>query len=426
MALYGTLAIFVKELRSLIRDPHTIVHSVLIPLFLYPALLWCVIQGLAYVGEIAERQVSRVRVLESAEGTRVTQVLADDERFDVLGVGDVSAVSDEESATLAHQEFIHDIADAWILARPAAAGDSGGVKKPEFVLLWTSARDASLRAKERLVRILNDYDREELARYARDVGAKESFIVPITSSDRDLSTGTERGNYLASLILPLLMLIMIAIGALYPALDVSVGERERGSLETTLIAPVGRTATVVGKYLAVVSFSLLAFLLNFVSMALTLLHLGALLRTTEIGISLSSFLIIFCAALLLSGFFSAIMMLLAFQARTFKEGQSYVMSVYILAAVPALLMSQPDIEFGVRMAWIPVVNVAFLFRQALNGALVSEVTLVTLGSTFVYTSAVIALSVWCLRGTQLIADSADAPRSGWIDRWFQRRKGASR
>ena len=48
------------------------------------------------------------------------------------------------------------------------------------------------------------------------------------------------------------MLVMWSLaGALYPAIDLCAGEKERGTMETLLISPANRVEIVAGKFLAV-------------------------------------------------------------------------------------------------------------------------------------------------------------------------------
>ena len=67
-------------------------------------------------------------------------------------------------------------------------------------------------------------------------------------------------------------------GALYPAVDLCAGEKERGTMETLLISPASREEIVWGKFLTIWLFSATTALLNLLSMAITTWGLGAARR----------------------------------------------------------------------------------------------------------------------------------------------------
>ena len=88
----------------------------------------------------------------------------------------------------------------------------------------------------------------------------------------NLAPATRIGGYLLSKALPLMILLMVLLGAFYPAIDVTAGERERGTLETVLAAPIPRLDLLLGKVLAVTALASASGLLNLASMSLTLVQ----------------------------------------------------------------------------------------------------------------------------------------------------------
>ena len=62
---------------------------------------------------------------------------------------------------------------------------------------------------------------------------------------------------------------MSLLGGFYPAIDLTAGEKERGTMQTLLCAPVSPVEIVAGKYLAVWVTSLIAALANVVSLGTT-------------------------------------------------------------------------------------------------------------------------------------------------------------
>ena len=84
------------------------------------------------------------------------------------------------------------------------------------------------------------------------------------------------GNMIGGLI-PYLFIILCFTGAMYPAMDLTAGEKERGTMETILCSPVARTDLVLGKFLVVLTASLTAALISMISMGLTFVVGGILM-----------------------------------------------------------------------------------------------------------------------------------------------------
>jgi len=121
---------------------------------------------------------------------------------------------------------------------------------------------------------------------------------------------------------------MVLLGAFYPAIDVTAGERERGTLETVLCSPIQRFDLMLGKVLAVATLAALTGVLNLASMAITLMQILRLAAQNVVvdipwGHALLSSLVIFPASLL----FAAAFVALGATARTFKEAQTLLLPV---------------------------------------------------------------------------------------------------
>ena len=52
--------LYLRELRSALRERNIVINSILLPIFLYPLLLWLVYTGISFVGGQTEGFTSRV------------------------------------------------------------------------------------------------------------------------------------------------------------------------------------------------------------------------------------------------------------------------------------------------------------------------------------------------------------------------------
>ncbi len=382
------------------RDRHIVIYSVALPAFLYPALFIGLLQLATYVRGVEERRVSSVSVGGG--------VAADALRRFVEGRDKESEVDDQPRMKLtsppegvidehrARELISHGngppASDAVVVVRRADSSVPLETDAPIDVdVYYSEARGSSTKARDRVEGALDDWRHDRLLQTARELGEAESFLEPLTVESVSLSTPEELANYAVGLILPLMMIMMTAVGAFYPALDSTVGEKERGSLETTLLAPVHRSVIVHGKYLAVMTAALFSFGVNFLSMTVTVTHLSVQFPVESFHLTLWAFVVILSAAVLLAAFLSAVMMLLAFLARSFKEGQSYVTPIYLLLIVPIAVTTDPDLGLSPGLAVVPLVNSTLLFRDSLGGTFDPLCVALTLTSSAVY--ALLALWV---------------------------------
>ena len=180
------------------------------------------------------------------------------------------------------------------------------------------------------------------------------------------------GQFILGLIAPMFLIIMLAVGGLYPAIDSTAGERENSTWETLMTVASDRSNILISKYLSVATLSFAAGMLNLAAMTLSMKAvltplLGEDVSGLTMSIPLTSVPVIIVGAAMMALFIAAGMMILASFARTFKEGQSMIGPFYIRMILPLMFLQVPDIEFTPRLAAIPVVNVALMFREAIAG-----------------------------------------------------------
>jgi sodium transport system permease protein len=428
-------SVYLKELRSLMRDRHVLLYSVALPAFLYPVLILGVLEVVLFVRGVEERHVSRVEVGAAEEARALSEFLrrraaeGDLEKAEKIKV----APGTPPAETAALRERLLDRAaeiDAIVLAREGGADSSPGAPEPLLTpitaeIYYTRVRGSSTKARERLESLLADWRQERLENAAERLGEDPSFLETVAVEDRSHSTPEEMASRVAGLLLPLLMLLTTALGAYYPALDATVGEKERGTLETTLLAPVSRFTQVAGKYLAVTTCALASFTLNFGSLSFTLYHLSGQLSVDMEGfrLGLRAIVLIVAGAIFLAALLSALMMLLAFLARSFKEGQTYVTPIYLLTVAPVLVTTSPEIHLSPGLALVPLVNTALLFRDSLEGHFDLLCIALALGSS----AASAGLALWAaarVLARETIATGDDVPLSRALAQIFRRRRRA--
>ena len=160
---------------------------------------------------------------------------------------------------------------------------------------------------------------------------------------------------------PFILVLWSLAGALYPAVDLCAGEKERGTMETLLISPASREEIVYGKFLTIWVFSAATALLNLVSMGLTVWTLSSRLPNNAFSPT-----VLFWSVLLvlpLSAFFSAVCLAVGAYARSSKEGQYYLMPLFLLTLPLIFLTLAPGVDLNPLYSMVPVTGVALLLQR---------------------------------------------------------------
>jgi sodium transport system permease protein len=377
-----------KELRETLRDRRTLAVMVLFPLVIYPLVSLVTAQVLAARVARVEAHVARVAVSGppalAAElrrrlaGPEVVLTSAAD-RGD-LGANRVDAIAE------------------------VAPGPPG---KPHPVRLYfDETREESTTARDRVA--------EALAAPAPGANCAPAFSVAAAG----IAPRAQVSGYLLSKILPLVVVVMVMLGAFHPAIDITAGERERSTLETTLTAPIDRAALMAGKVLAVATLASLTGFLNLASMSLTVLEGTRLVANgpkTAIPIpwlhAAAAFAVVPPTAFL----FAAVMVAIGALARSFKEAQTLLTPVYFLCMAPALTAGLGDFQLGGVTAWIPGVGVTLLARDLILGRASFGITLAVLASTALYGAAALALAARLYDSERIFfTDEAGLGLGAWL------------
>ena len=365
---------FAKELREALRDRRTLAIMILLPLVVYPLLSILAAQVATGREKQREQRPSTVALVGAgpARAALAAQVLANTTIFVLLPGG---APSDVEQGRL----------DALVEL------DEGDTSK--LTVVYDASRDESRVAEERLDGIIAK---------ALPEGCAPRF----SAQRRSVVPQAHLGGYLLSKALPLFVVLMVLLGAFYPAIDVTAGERERGTLETVLCSPIRRVDLMLGKVLAVATLAALTGVLNLASMAITLMQILRLASQSVVldvpwGHALLSSLVIFPAALL----FAAAFVALGATARTFKEAQTLLLPVYFLTVAPALAGAIGEYPLTGIVAWIPGMNITLLARDLLVGRATFAGGLSTLASTLLLSAAALAGAARIYDSERLVAPS---------------------
>lgn len=371
-----------KEILSTLRDRRAIVSNLLIPLLLLPVMML----GLPLlIGGLFQReQVAVTQVAVSGEAELppelAEQLLAQST--------ELVPTADPEAAVLAGDQPVG-------IAVPAGFAERVGTGEPvELTVYAKRGNTRSELAAGKIGAAVNAYRQQLVAERLAGAGLDPAILEPVTIQTVDASTSRERSSGQLSWLIPFFIAIWTLAGGQMTAIDATAGEKERGTLESLLVAPVRRSEVVVGKWLATMTFGLTAAVMAIVGFVLG----GALLRGAVLpqlglggdageivevmGGSLQTgpggVLLLLVSALLLSGLIAALLLGVALFARSFKEAQSYVAPLSFIMIIPALALQFNDlIGFGSGAYLVPIMNVLLVMDGIVKGTASAPEVLMT-------------------------------------------------
>lgn len=372
-----------KELLDALRDKRTLLVMGALPILLYPLLMTVI--GVAMT-------VGKTRL----EKTPLKVAVVSDDAQALLALQPVPPfteyvkLSPHEGEARLKGRTVAAVVDAPLGASQANSRNEQAVVRVRY----TKRFDESVEALARLQRVLGALEIQTLTARLEAAKLPKEFAEPVKAEVVDVDFQQDIGPFIASRMLPLMLVLMLFMGALYPAIDVTAGERERGTLETLLVAPVTPRAIMVAKYLTVVIIACVTALANLVAMGLTFavgFRLDANL-TAQLTFSPAQFAVMLACLLPTAFAVSAVTMSIASLAKNFKEAQSMLTPVSLMASMPGIVALMPGMELNVWTAAIPLVNVALLVKAVVLGTAGLVEILVCLGSI----GCVAAVAMWIL------------------------------
>jgi len=386
--------IFRKEMLDTVRDKRTLMMMIGMPIILYPALMLLGSQVALVQQARLDEKASKVAV--AGEGhAQLTSWLQDAEKIELV------------PSSAAGDALVAGEIDAYVnLAAPETILESGGTVPVHIYYDSTepASRDARNRVEDALTEVFETLQSERL----ESIGLSQEFIRPLAFELEDVVTPEKATGSLLGMILPMIMVLMIALGAFYPAVDLTAGEKERGTFESLLSTPTSKLEIVTGKFITVFLLAMLSGVLNLASMGLTLAFLAMQYAdvTEAVGIAVSvpyrAFFIVLLVLIPLGFFISAAMMAIAVLARSFKEAQNYVTPVFLLIMMPALVAGLPGTRLTFAGQFVPVYNVVLLFRELMTGKAGWDAFFAVFISTAVFAVLALQFAAWLFQREEVI------------------------
>jgi ABC-type Na+ efflux pump, permease component len=390
MNLRTIFIVFLKELRETLRDRRSIIAMFVVPTVVIPAVTFGFALTSVKLVKKARQEIPTVMVLGGEDSPRIRAVLEKQKTFRVLPPGDDFAEQISQKKLRAALE---------IPPHFDAALDRG-----ERVAVTIYSHDGEMRssfAVEAVERVLRSHRDNIVRQRLAEHGLAPEALRPFDTKRENVAPPEKVGGNVFGGFIPYLFIILCFTGAMYPAIDLTAGEKERGTLETLLCSPAARSELVIGKFLVVLCASLATVSAALVSMGGSALIAGAswmhLTASAHGGtfptVSVPGMIGVLVLVLPLAMFFSALLMTIALLAKSHKEAQTYVSPLMILAVLPAAAAVLPGVELTNTLALVPILNIALVSKELVAGSFPVVPLLLIFVSTCVYAAGALALAV---------------------------------
>jgi sodium transport system permease protein len=444
-ALARVLRMARKELREILRDRRTIVTLIAMPILLYPLMSVVFLQfSLASKGTSKSGPKYRIGMMTGAEADTFQDRLELGKRAlrraggktpepatpkdKLKTVPEITLFRDDQNPDPKNEQerdelleklkqSLHDGAIDLIVVIPTLESDGAASRKPApdrwlpCQVFSVSTSNAAREALAYIDALLAAANEDNLKARLKGPGAGPP-ITMLSLEHVTLEAAGSDGLISLAALVPLILILMTITGAVYPAIDLTAGERERGTLEILVAAPVPRFELLTAKYISVVTVAVLNALVNLVCMTITVMWAGvsSLLPGLE-GLTPVLLLQVFALLLLFAAFFSAVLLCLTSFARSFKEAQAYLIPLMLASLGPGIMAMMPGLKLDGVLTVLPLVNIVLMARDLFEGG----VDLIN-GTIVVLTTLLYALAALALAARVFGAESVlYSEQSSWSD-----------
>jgi len=390
MSLRNIGVVYRKELVDSLRDRRTVISMFVIPILLFPALS----VGLGLLGATmmnqAKAEIPRVMIIGGQDSPRIVEALKKNDKIQIV----------PETADFETQITDRKIRAAVVL--PPGFDAAANRAEAGKVLVDYYEGDIKSELTEKTVRdILRDYRLDLAKSLLTAKGVSTGLLQPFDLDENNVAPPEKVGGSGFGGMIPYFVIILAFTGAMYPAMDLTAGEKERGTMETILTSPVSRTDLVLGKFFMVVTASLATAVLALSSMGISFMlaknTIDRLLSKNDPSFHFSldprGVLAVFVMILPLSVLFSASMLAVSLFAKSYREAQTYISPMTFVVILPAIIALLPGVELNTRTALVPILSTTLVGKELMAGNHPWGFIALIFASSCVYASIAIGAAV---------------------------------
>jgi sodium transport system permease protein len=348
-----------KDITQILRDKKTLYLLLLMPFFLYP-ILFAVISR---VGQSQKDTITKTKITvwlqEKASHTVLYDSLKQHTNFDIKVVQKVDTIAQLKRAV------------AIDLLTPLDTTAITSQNSVAIKLYYDENDDFSLNGKKQIQKILDTlnqyYLNQRLAKYEHTNNfLKPLAVETINSNKKSNSTGQLLLGYV-----PAILLFFIFMGAVYTAIDLTAGEKERKTLQAIYAAPLSALEIVTAKFGTVFTVAMISATANLLSLGASVLWIQSTASNTtnslNFNISIVGWVLMFVLLILMAVLISAVCLSVMATSNSYKEASSLMSPMMLVLMIPAFVYQLPAMELSQTTSFIPLLNVFLSFKTILKG-----------------------------------------------------------
>ena len=418
-----------KELLDVFRDRKAVIMLVLVPILIYPLIFFGSFTIMTLIQTNLEKGEYKILIETEDDGDLISQInlynkskkgeisekggKSENNSLSVISFEEAVEIYEEQnknvSEAILRDESHKDVVDRLLQGEvidvyvDTHIDDEGKlVYSTRFVSSITDSDYAETLVKDVLDELADASTRNILTDEGLDA---DTIMHPFDIERNNIASKEQSIGSILGMILPFMLIISLLMGTMYPAIDATAGEKERGTLETLLTLPVKNHEIIISKFLTVAFMGIVSAFLNMISMAVMILYmvklvssdvagnLGLNLRDFRVGTFVPAMIVTVLAVLAFSLFISAVTMCITAFARSYKEANNYITPLTLVVMLTGYIGFIPNIELTRQMALVPVANICLLIKELLLfKAEMGTVVIVLLSNIFYAAFAIFMLS----------------------------------
>jgi len=388
---------------DLLRDKRTVITSVVIPIVLYPLIMIGFSSLMIRQETKLEQQIVDIYVQDNSVTDISNRIIDSLQTLDYVNIYHKS----DNYLELIQQDILH----AAVTIKDTLGATGYDLFK--ITITYNEAKEMSKMAYSKLRNSLLEIETELVGERLSAIRIDEEILDAIEIKADNVAPPEQMLGFIVGKILPYLLIVLTLSGGAVVASDLVAGEKERGTLETILVSAARRIELVIGKYLTIITISLITVFLNLFSMFFSFKHLMTQsgVDTSSVQLPLSNFGLILIAMIPLVTLLAAILLSISTYARNIKEAQSYQMPIIFAGMMLAMISMLPGFELTLGFALLPIINFALLFKNIMMGSYNGLHFAVVIGSTLILDIVAIYLSIYLFNKESILFRTAEEDKT---------------
>ncbi len=380
--------VFEKELTIFLRDKRTIFTTFVLPIFFY-LIMFNVMTSIALK---TKKQIKEKKVSVGYSQTVPSEI--------------VSFLAQNNSGISLKKINVN---ESEILLRSKKIDCYIHYSNKKLSVYYNGAKRLSREAQRRVVESLEKYKKEFASKKLKELNIGEDILTPFEIEKRNMASEKDMGLAFLGRIMPYLIIIMLFSGAMGFGLEVSTGEKEKGTIATLLVSQASRTEIVLGKLFYVIFVEILYVVANIAGFLIAsksfaskvseelskeMVKNSDKIQATSFSLEPSSILLFFLLVIPIGLISAALIMAIGSYAKSMKEGQTFMTPVILIIVFIAVLTINAPLQIPEYYFFIPVLNTAFAMQEILLGKIVLKHIVFTMITTLGLAGILIGFSVF--------------------------------